>query len=169
MKKKFSILLLVCAATLLATLLIPTGYALTWYPRGRVKGTFDYTYEFLRDPIQANGKTIVFAEEFETWTGDLAGEGHAYFIVMVDDESGLKEVVLLSVHTGEVDGKHGTAVIRLVGKKPAGGNWIGTWKILSGTDELANLYGHGIWWGPGFGDVSPMIYYRGTIRFKPSP
>lgn len=169
MRKKFSVLILVCAVALLSTLLIPTGSALSWHQRGRVKGTFDYTFDLLMDPTLAEGKTFLFAEEFETWVGDFEGDGHAYFIVMVYDESGLMEVVLLSTLTGEVDGKQGTVVIRLIGKKPADGNWIGTWKILSGTDELANLSGHGVWWGPGFGDVSPMIYYSGTIRFAPSP
>ena len=169
MRKKYSVSLLVCIVALMYTLLIPTGSALSWRQRGRVTGTFDYTYDLLMDPISADGKTFLFAEEFETWLGDLEGEGHAYFIVMKDEELDKVEVVLLSTLTGEVDGKQGTVDIRLIGKKPIGGNWIGTWKILSGTDELATLSGHGVWWGPGFGDVSPMIYYRGTIRFNPSP
>jgi len=169
MKKKYSVSLLVCAVALMSTLLIPTGSALSWHQRGRVAGTFDYTYELLMDPIPADGKLFIFAEEFETWVGDLEGDGHAYFTVMRDDALNKAEVVLLSTLTGEVDGKQGTVDIRLIGKKPIDGNWIGTWKILSGTDELATLSGSGVWWGPGFGDMSPMINYRGTIRFKPSP
>ena len=156
---------------LMSTLMTPAGYALTWRSRAYVRGIFDYTYALLIDPpiVTLDGKTWVFAEEWETWDGDLAGDGHAYFIVMVYPD-GLKEVVLLSVLETEVDGKEGTVVVRLIGKKPAGGEWFGSWVILSGTGELENLRGQGIWRGPGYegptipGEYSD-IYYSGHIRF----
>jgi len=90
--------------------------------------------------------------------------------VLVYPDTGLKEVVLLSVHETEVDGKAGTVVVRLIGKKPEGGDWFGSWVILSGTGDLENLRGQGIWRGPGYegpqipGDY-PDIYYSGHIRF----
>ena len=170
MRKKLSAALLVCIVALMSTLMTPAGHALNWRSRAYVRGTFDYTYEWLLDDIVVDGKTVKFAEEWETWTGDLAGDGHAFFIVMVDPDSGFVEVVLLSVHETEVDGKEGTVVIRLVGKKPIGGEWFGSWVILSGTGELENLRGQGIWRGPGYegpdipGDY-PDIYYSGHIRF----
>jgi len=171
MKKKLSASLLVGIVALMSVLLSPICHAKTKYSRAYVSGVFDYDYALLMDPINSNGKTYVFAEEWETWTGDLAGDGHAYFIVMVY-ESGLKEVVLLSTLTGEVNGKEGTLVIRLVGKRPADGEWFGYWVILSGTGELENVCGQGLWWGPGYeapGNIPgerPDIYYTGFIRFR---
>jgi hypothetical protein len=170
MSKKLSVSFLVCIVALMSMILTPAGYAMTWRSRAYVSGTFDYTYAFLIDPIMTDGKTFVFAEECETWTGDLAGGGHAFFIVLVYPDSGLKEVVLLSVHTTEVDGKEGTVVVRLIGKKPADGDLFGSWVILSGTGELENLRGQGIWRGPGYEGEEipgerPDIYYSGHIRF----
>ena len=171
MRKKLSAVLLACMVTLMATLMTPAGYALTWCSRAYVRGTFDYTYALLTDPIVTpDDKTFLFAEEWETWTGDLAGDGHAFFIVLVYPDTGLMEVVLLSVLETEVDGKAGTVVVRLIGKKPADGEWFGSWLILSGTGELENLRIQGIWRGPGYEgpDIPgerPDIYYSGHIRF----
>lgn len=169
MSKKYSTIL-ICFVLLMSTLLIPAGNAIKHLYRSRVRGTFDYTFDLLFDPIVADGKTFLFAEEWETWVGDFEGEGHAYFIVMLYD-SGLMEVVLISTIDGVVDGKEGTLVLRLVGNKPADGGWFGTWVILSGTEDLADIKGQGIWWGPGYGSQeeppthpSPDIYYSGTIR-----
>lgn len=128
------------------------------------EGTFDYTFEVI-DMKEANGNTWLYAIEYEDWVGSFEGTSEAIFRVELFS-AGFWNVWLRSTFTGTVLGAEGTVVIQLVGKKPAGADWFGQWVILSGTGELANLQGQGTWWGPGFGPVSPMIYYSGQIHFE---
>jgi len=74
-------------------------------------------------------------------------------------------VWLRSDFEGTVMGKEGTLVIQLVGWRYLPEDWYGQWLIISGTGELANLRGQGIWWGPGFGAEGPDIFYSGQIHF----
>ena len=161
LRKKVSVLA-VCIISLISVLMIPAVLAT---PPEPVSGSFDYTFAIL-DTFVANGNTFLYAEEWEVWIGDFSGIGHAYFTVMAH-KSGWKNVQLLSTFTGTVDGKSGTLVLRLFGKKPLGGEWYGQWVILSGTDELANLRGQGTWGGPGGSAPSPHIWYEGKIHFEP--
>lgn len=66
--------------------------------------------------------------------------------------------------TGTVDGKTGTLELLFIGRSPGAlDDWNGTWRILSGTGELANLHGNGVHWANGLGDV----HYEGQIHFDP--
>jgi hypothetical protein len=66
--------------------------------------------------------------------------------------------------TGSVDGKTGTLELLFRGTSPgAVDDWNGTWRILSGTGELANLHGNGVFWANGLMDV----HYEGQIHFAP--
>ena len=63
---------------------------------------------------------------------------------------------------GEVDGKPGTFRMFVVGRKLVDQDWTGHWVILSRSEELANLHGRGIWFGPGAG--CPFVW--GTVAYK---
>ena len=69
--------------------------------------------------------------------------------------------------TGTVLGYAGTLVMRLEsrGTLPATTPYttMGTWVIISGTGELANLHGQGTWWNLGLGQFE----YEGQIHFDP--
>ncbi len=65
---------------------------------------------------------------------------------------------------GFVDGKEGTLEFLFVGFSPGAlDDWNGTWRILGGTGELANLHGQGVFWSNGLMDV----HYEGQIHFAP--
>jgi len=61
-------------------------------------------------------------------------------------------------------GKTGTLEMLFVGTSPGGtngiNNWTGTWRIISGTDELANLHGQGVFWN----NYALDIHYEGRIH-----
>jgi hypothetical protein len=160
MKKTLLVLLVVFV--ILSTLSIP-AYAKRPID---VSGTLDYTFEIL-NMREANGNTFLYATEHEDWAGDFTGEGDSVFRVGMFS-SGFWNVWLRCEFTGTVLGdKEGTLVIQMVGKKPSDGDWYGQWVILSGAGDLANAHGQGTWWGPGFGDYSPMIRYSGQVHFGP--
>ena len=70
----------------------------------------------------------------------------------------LKDVLTVST---SVDGKPGTLTMLLVGRAaPPGDYWTGHWTILSGTDELATVSGHGTWWTSG-----DVYDYSGVVEF----
>jgi hypothetical protein len=160
--------------TLLFTLSTPV-HATTPIP---VSGTLDYTFT-ITDIWVADGNTFIEATEKEVWTGNFSGTAQSVFRVVIFS-SGFWNVWLRSNFTGEVDGKSGTMVIQLVGKRTWWDEerfwWYGQWVILSGTGELENLRGRGTWWGPGYEGVDeeipeipgerPDIYYEGEIHFN---
>ena len=165
MRKMLSAALIVCIVTLLSTLSTPV-YAT---PSTTVSGTVDYTFEVTGMRV-ADGNLFLYAIEWETWMGDFEGTAVAFFRVEMFS-SGFWNVWLRSTFTGTVDGKYGTLVIQLVGKKPDGEDWYGQWVIISGTGELANLYGQGTWGGPGYrSDIKipgdPDLWYEGKIHFN---
>jgi hypothetical protein len=66
--------------------------------------------------------------------------------------------------TGTVDGKTGTLELLFIGTSPGAlDDWSGTWRILSGTGELANLHGKGVFWATGLG----AVHYEGQVHFDP--
>ena len=165
MRKMLSAALIVCIVTLLSTLSTPV-YAT---PSTTVSGTVDYTFEVTGMRV-ADGNLFLYAIEWETWMGDFEGTAVAFFRVEMFS-SGFWNVWLRSTFTGTVDGKYGTLVIQLVGKKPDGQDWYGQWVIISGTDELADLRGQGTWGGPGYrSDIKipgdPDLWYEGKIHFN---
>ncbi len=117
----------------------------------------------------ADGNRFVQTTEVGEWSGTFDGVSTEVGQV-VRHSSGFRSFTAIVSFEGEVDGKEGTLEMSVAGKRPdAFSDWQGRWVILSGTDELTNLRGQGIWWGPGapapeeWGD----IYYSGTIHFEP--
>ncbi|TET64914.1 DUF3224 family protein [Candidatus Bathyarchaeota archaeon] len=159
MRKMLSALSLMSIVVILSTL-STTVHAAT--PTA-ASGYFDYTFE-VTGAREADGNLFIDAIEWETWEGDFEGTAVAVFRVGMFS-SGFWNVWLRSTFTGTVEGKPGSMVIQLVGKKPEGQDWYGQWVIISGTDELVNLHGHGNWWGPGGGAEGPDIWYEGMIHF----
>lgn len=166
MRKMLSGLLFIYIVAFLPTLLTPAVHATPTIP---VSGTFDYTY-VITGIREADGNVFIYATEDEVWLGDFAGTSQAVFRVEIFSE-GFWNVWLRSTFTGTVQGKSGTLVIQLVGKRTGEPFWwYGQWVILSGTGELANLRGQGTWWGPGYEGLEipgerPDIYYSGNIHF----
>jgi len=177
MRKMLLTPLIVCMVALLSMLSIPV-HAITPIP---VEGYFDYYYAITDVRVSEEGNTFLYATEWETWKGDFEGTAVAVFRVgiFLEEPAVFWNVWLRSTLTGTVDGKSGTLVIELVGKKPLGEDWYGQWMIISGTGDLANLHGRGTWWGPGFEDANgngvpdsgdipgarPDIWYSSEIHF----
>jgi hypothetical protein len=163
MKKLIVTIFLICA---LLPVLSTAAYA---SPPTAVSGELDYWFQ-VTDMRDAGPNTFMEAIEQEEWRGDMVGTGDSVFTVGM--LQGFWTVWLRSEFVGEIDGRHGTLVMQLVGKKPADQDWYGQWVILGGTGELANAHGRGTWWGPGYrsddkeaGD--PDCYYSGQIHFDP--
>jgi hypothetical protein len=161
MRKMLSATLLICTAALLPTLLIVAVHAT---PPEAVSGYFDYTFE-VTGSREADGNVFIYAKEWEVWVGSFKGTAESVFRVEMFS-AGFWNVWLRSTFAGWVNGEYGELTIQLVGKKPAAGDWYGQWVILSGTGDLANLHGHGTWWGPGFGAAGPDIFYAGNMHFN---
>ncbi len=162
MRKMLLTPLVVCMVALLSMLSLP-AYA---KPPMLAEGSFDYTFEIM-DQKWADGHWFFTATEYETWEGDFEGTAVSFFrVVWFNYPDGPLNVWLRSDFEGTVMGKQGTLVIQLVGWRYLPEDWYGEWVIISGTGELANLKGQGIWWGPGFGAPGPDIFYSGNIHFN---
>ena len=161
MRKKLLTLLVVCIVALLSALSMPGVYATRPIA---VSGSFDYTFTITSERWP-DDHYIFEATEWETWIGDFEGTAVSFFrVVWFKFPTGPLNVWLRSDFEGTVDGKEGTLVIQLVGWSHQG-NWDGQWVIISGTGELENLHGKGVWGGPGFGASGPDIWYSGQIHF----
>lgn len=162
MRKMSFTLLVVCMVAFLSMLWMPALHAT---PPTPVSGTFDYTFE-ITDERWADGHYFFEATEWETWEGDFEGTAVSFFrVVWFNFDSGPLNVWLRADFEGTVMGREGTLVIQLVGWRYLPEDWSGQWVIISGTGELANLRGQGIWGGPGFGAPGPDIWYSGQIHF----
>jgi hypothetical protein len=117
----------------------------------------------------AGNTTFLYATEFSTFTGTFAGTSVDEFVVVCHQQSPdvSRNYVKGTIEfTGDVEGQTGTMVMKFVGKQtsdtcdPSGAIWSGTWVILQGGGELADLHGHGTWTGPSFD-----LDYAGQVHF----
>jgi hypothetical protein len=69
-------------------------------------------------------------------------------------------LVIITISPATVMGKTGTLLFTFSGILGGGGSWI----IISGTGQLANLHGHGTFSSTG---GFPQIAYEGQIHFSP--
>ncbi len=98
----------------------------------------------------------------DVFNGTFTGSASNVFSLVLSP-AGLV-VQLYFTFTGTVAGKSGTCIIKFQGKGEGIGMPIsGTWVILSGTGELANL--HGQLSVEGRGGV--ILHYTGLIHFDP--
>jgi hypothetical protein len=118
---------------------------------------------------EAGNNLFISGTEVSTFTGTFEGTSDDEFVVVCHrkgPESAMNFVKGTIDFTGEVDGRAGDLTMKFVGKQdsttcdPSGAIWSGTWVILGGTGELADLHGHGEWTGPSFD-----LDYNGYIHF----
>jgi len=164
MKKILLISFILCMVALLPMLSMPTVYAKPPISSIAASGTWKYTPSIIR-----MWDWGFLGDEVATWTGTFEGESYDVFLVWFGP-SGIEGdwyVIGKIYFEGTVDGKSGSLVMLFIGERPAGEEWYGHWMILRGKGDLANLRGHGTWWGPGApgpGEEGPLEY-SGTIYF----
>jgi len=164
MKKVLSALLLVWLALPVA---VHAG------PPTDVEGDFIYTSTILSMRQEGNN-LLLEAIDTATWTGAFVGTSTEEYKVVLHGVTGVfgtpdfrfekanyKGTVTF---TGEVQGRSGTVEILFVGQAEERlANWTGTWRIMSGTGELASLHGTGVFWN----NAPRDIHYEGQIHFDP--
>jgi hypothetical protein len=105
--------------------------------------------------------------ENAVWTGTFSGESMDFGVVGFPSPTAAAPstfagtVIFESV---EVEGLVGGLELDVFGGKvDLAADFIGTWLITSASGELADLQGHGDWWGPGYNLGTPsecgVIYY----------
>lgn len=164
MKKKLFVLLIVLATFSLAAIPALAG------PPQTARGTWLYIPTLLGSR-QVGCNTFLTTLEEAEWTGTFVGESMEDGKVVIRCNGKWSFKAIISFHDLTVDGKTGTLRMSAVGRRPdALSDWTGKFVILSGTGELANLRGQGIFWGPGWlGDPTEqgVIYYEGNYHFEP--
>lgn len=158
MKKTRSLIVLLLVVLLL-TIALPAQAG----PPENAAGLWQYTSTVVDEKI-AGGNTFLYTTEVGLWTGTFEGDSTEIGVVVLHS-AGFNSFKAIVSFVGSVDGKTGTLEMLVVGKKPdrlPGTEWEGKWVILSGTGELVNLHGQGIWWGS-----NRNINYTGNVHFEP--
>ncbi len=168
MNRKLLLIVLGLVVVLLATPYIGTVYA---KPSTPVSGTQTLNNFIPLGPPAPEGKSanaLLIAMVDVTWAGDIAGhtvyEGKLMLHNFVlpaggpDTTTNIHERIFFQ--TVNVLGKTGslTLVVNLGGSKG-----VFRWNILSGTDELANLHGNGVYYQTGVSTYA----YEGEVHFDP--
>lgn len=122
-----------------------------------VSGTF--SAGVIPVPVKFAGNNIIFEHSGTgAWTGDITGDSigvHRW----VSHANGITNVrVELTFPSATVLGESGTLYILFLGKITGPGVGEGTWRIIGGAGDLANLHGGGTW-SPG--------QYEGQVHFDP--
>lgn len=165
----------VLVALLLVWLVLPV--AVHAGPPTDVEGDFVYIPAIV-GVRQAGDNLFLDATDTATWTGAFVGTSTEEYVAVLHGITGIFGTADFAYEmgfykgtvtfTGEVEGRSGTVEILFLGKSPGDperllADWTGTWRIISGTDELANLNGTGVFW-----NNAPMdIHYKGQIHFDP--
>lgn len=159
MKKKLSVLL-ICTVALVSILLTPTLIANA--RRGFQRASGEWKYVSLGAETRVgDGYTFILGDESGVWTGTFTGTSYDVFQAVVLPSGKAYISYALIFFEGNVGDKQGTLVISFA---PGTGDFVtfsGRWKILSGTGELENLHGQGIWSGPSYD-----MKYSGLIYFE---
>ncbi len=137
-------------------------------PPTTASGTFTTTDASLTNPRTIGSNTIFDLTFTGVWTGTFAGTvvGHGTVLLHAD---GSGEGNAVDVFTGTVNGTPGTVTLNDVSSSDAGGSFRGTFSILRGTGDLANVHGalHAV------GIIRPCCPptgpYTGTIAFGGPP
>ena len=137
-------------------------------PPATAEGLWQYTSTVL-GVKEAGCNTFVTTFENGLWTGTFDGVSTEDGQVVIHCNGAWSFNAIVSFE-GTVDGKYGTFEMSVVGTRPDGlAEWEGKYVILSGTGELDNLRGQGIWYGPGASGPGALgdIFYEGNYHFEP--
>jgi hypothetical protein len=161
MKRLLLTLFTVCMVLSMASLPV---YAT---PPTEVSGDFDYEPTIIHDEYRG-GNWFVWATDVEWWTGDLVGIATSEYLG-ISHRSGVVTFSSKGMFEGSVLGsEEGTLEYQLTGVLQAGAEeWQGSWWMGNGTGGLEGAHAQGSWWGPGYGPISPMCSYEGTVHFEP--
>jgi hypothetical protein len=130
-----------------------------------------FAYEITRGNSTGTGDIIAMnGRDRGTWEGAFEGTSTGEF-KETGSPSGRSYEGTESFEGSVVDGKgrrwQGTLEIQLVGERgDRESEWQGTWEIIAGEGELANVGGGGTWTGP---PHEMAVYYSGQIQFKAKP
>jgi len=164
-KRSMMFLITILVVVLLSVLSVPVSAG----PPENAKGLWQYQ-PFILDVKKAGCNTFLTTFENGMWTGTFDGTSTEDGKVVIYCSGAWSFNAIVSFNEVSVNGKEGTLKMSVVGSTPDEfTDWEGEWVILSGTGELANLRGQGIWWGPGAPDVGLWgdIYYSGDVHFEP--
>jgi len=164
-KRSTKFLITVLIAALLAVFSVPVSAG----PPDNAEGLWQYQ-PFILGAEEAGCNTFLTTFENGMWTGTFEGASTEDGKVVIYCSGAWSFNAIVSFSEVSVNGKEGTLKMSVVGSTPdAFTDWEGKWVIISGTGELANLRGQGIWWGPGAPDVGLWgdIYYSGDVHFEP--
>jgi hypothetical protein len=131
-------------------------------------GSFAYAVTSFSDRW-ADGNWFIYATDTAIWKGTFEGTSREEYVAVLHG-SGVGFYKGTVSFAGTVEGREGTVEISFVGSQPATSApydpsqpWEGTWRIISGGGELANLHGQGTFTNP-----EPFnIDYSGRIHFDP--
>lgn len=171
MKKMLLLLLLVC--------FILPAVAYAGPPEG-VEGYFTYVPNMDCEERLANDNLIWrdCTDVGNYYSGDFLGTSTEVYDFVMHGFQGIDSLGLpmydygwykgTVTFTGTVAGREGTMVIMFVGKSPGDiFTWSGSWRIINGTGDLANIHGQGVWGNSEDPDHPGAVHYEGVIHFEP--
>jgi hypothetical protein len=173
MNKKLIGILVVIAILSLLTISALAGMQIDSGWGNHVEGV--WTYLPVGEPLVdvVGNHTFMKISDTGDWNGGIFGDADDYGEVALHNVSGYWYYFgTVPFESATVKGKTGALVISVFGWRPdMTTDWEGTWEIISGSGELANIEGHGTWDGPGWqGDplVPGEVDYTGKINFNSS-
>ena len=131
-----------------------------------ISGTIIYSPPELLSLLVIDGETYADVTDVGEWAGDIVGTESNNYRAMFE-ASGAGTAPVLAEIEGTVLGEYeGSMVVWSQWKRVSEtSEWHAEWWILSGTGDLANVFGRGFIWGPG---ESGLDYeYSGTVFFAP--
>ncbi|HSF84375.1 MAG TPA: hypothetical protein VLG28_01785 [Acidimicrobiia bacterium] len=135
-------------------------------------GTWDYTLTAPPEIEVAGPNVFFYGQDRGEWGGTFEGYSQEEFVLVCHPTAGFSfykgEMTFYGTVFDEAGAPHeGTMVLKTNGKQysdacePSSALWEGHWVIISGTEGLANVHGHGTFDGPSF-----HLRYAGYIDFS---
>jgi hypothetical protein len=107
--------------------------------------------------------------EFGTWTGTFVGTSSESYKGVIMPDGTLTALIRIEF-TGSVQGASGTLRMQttVLGKSSVDAGMMGRWVILSGSGDLANLRGQGMWTFITCDEVTNRCYadWSGNVNFS---
>lgn len=131
-----------------------------------VSGTINYSPPEILSQALVGGETHIAVSATGEWSGDFVGTDTYTYRVMIEPSG--------AANSGSISEFEGTILGDYEGTVLMWSNWRGSWSplawqsewwILSGTGDLANIYGKGFIWGPG--ESGSDYQYSGNVFFVP--